>query len=162
MHLLGELRLCINSILANIIQHVMDWYSSVCAWSLGLDFKLPVINSSRSIICLPSLKKNICFIEKFSLWSDVLGVVMLLLNYCMERRSLLLSDLDSWLWCSIPLQVGAIFNANYLLTAREIHQRVLVNPPNFDASASDSVKTKSSFSNRSGQFWFQSRTRRTS
>ena len=54
-----------------------------------------------------------------------------------------LSDLDSWIWCSIPLtlQMEAFVKANYLLTARELHQGVLATPPpQFDAFASDSAK----------------------
>ena len=83
---------------------------------------------------------------------------MLLSNNRTERYLLFFSVLDCWLRCSIPLQVGAIVDANYLLQEWESRKSVLVNPPKFDASASDSVKTKSSFLNRCGQFWCENRT----
>ena len=140
----------------------MDRYSTIGARPSGLDFKRPIITFLRTMTDLISIKKNICIIEYFSLRKYVLSVVMLLSNNSTEGYLLFLSVLDCWPWCSIPLQVGAIFDANHLLTEWESRQSVLVNPSIFNASASNSVKTKSSFLNRSGKFWFQSQTRRTS
>ena len=75
-------------------------------------------------------QENICILEYFSRRKYVLSVVLILSNNLTERYLLFLSVLECWPWCSIPLQVGAIFDANYLLMEWESRQSVLVNPQN--------------------------------
>ena len=89
-----------------------------------LNFILPVITFSRSIIGLPSIEKNICIIKYFSIRNEIQSIIMLPSIAFLVRP---------WrLWCSIQLQVGAFFNSNYLITAWELHRSVLVTFPKFD------------------------------
>ena len=82
--------------------------------------------------------------------------VMWLSKVCTQRFLPIFSDLEFRLCSSKPLQVGASFHDNYLLSERDYGKTVLVPPKKkFDVSAFDSVKTWSWFSTMGENFCFQ-------
>ena len=127
----------------------------------GLIFKLPDITFLSLIAGLASIEKNICQIalSNISHLGWITHVDMWLSNFCTQRFPLFFSDFNSRPWCSIPLQVRAIFDAYYLLTDRPSRKSFLVTSPNIDAASYDNIKMKTSFSTMSEKCWPQSSTR---
>ena len=136
-----------TNLVTNNIQGVMDWYSTISTRRSGLDFKLPVTLFWGWWQVCPASR------ERFAL-SNIFSFKMmfwLLLCYCR-----VLAPKENCFSCqTLILDYGVRSHCKWeylmllIFSLRVNHPGVLVNPPKFDASASDSVMTKPSFSNRS-------------